>query len=438
MYRVLLLMTTTTYRASAFLEAARHLHVPVVVGSERPQALAVANPGGHLTLDFSAPEEAARTVVAFARDDPISAVIAADDDGVILAAMASAALGLPHNPVGAVAAARNKYRMRQVLAEAGIPCPRFERFSIHHDPAGVARRVSYPCVVKPLALSASRGVIRADDPEQFVAAFHRLVAILRRPEVAILGGRSAQELLVESFVPGAEVALEGLLTDGKLRVLALFDKPDPLDGPFFEETIYVTPSRFPVAVQEAIAACTANVAAALGLRQGPVHAELRVNDQGSWMLEIAPRSIGGLCSRTLRFDSEISLEELILRQALGLDVEAFERERQAAGVMMIPIPQAGILRQVLGQEEAKRVAGVEDLRLTIPLGQEVIPVPEGSKYLGFIFARGETPDAVEVALREAHRRITFTITPADEPPGQAEPGSAAAAPVNTLPLLGPR
>jgi biotin carboxylase len=438
MYRVLLLMTTTTYRASAFLEAARHLHVPVVVGSERPQALAVANPGGHLTLDFSAPEEAARTVVAFARDDPISAVIAADDDGVILAAMASAALGLPHNPVGAVAAARNKYRMRQVLAEAGIPCPRFERFSIHHDPAEVARRVSYPCVVKPLALSASRGVIRADDPEQFVAAFHRLVAILRRPEVAILGGRSAQELLVESFVPGAEVALEGLLTDGKLRVLALFDKPDPLDGPFFEETIYVTPSRFPVAVQEAIAACTANVAAALGLRQGPVHAELRVNDQGSWMLEIAPRSIGGLCSRTLRFDSEISLEELILRQALGLDVEAFERERQAAGVMMIPIPQAGILRQVLGQEEAKRVAGVEDLRLTIPLGQEVIPVPEGSKYLGFIFARGETPDAVEVALREAHRRITFTITPADEPPGQAEPGSAAAAPVNTLPLLGPR
>jgi biotin carboxylase len=438
MYRVLLLMTTTTYRASAFLEAARHLHVPVVVGSERPQALAVANPGGHLTLDFSAPEEAARTVVAFARDDPISAVIAADDDGVILAAMASAALGLPHNPVQAVAAARNKYRMRQVLVEAGIPCPRFERFSIYHDPAEVARRVSYPCVVKPLTLSASRGVIRADDPEQFVAAFHRLVAILRRPEVAILGGSSAQELLVESFVPGAEVALEGLLTDGKLRVLALFDKPDPLDGPFFEETIYVTPSRFPVAVQEAIAACTANVAAALGLRQGPVHAELRVNDQGSWMLEIAPRSIGGLCSRTLRFDSGISLEELILRQALGLDGEAFERERQAAGVMMIPIPQAGILRQVLGQEEAKRVAGVEDLRLTIPLGQEVIPVPEGSKYLGFIFARGETPDAVEVALREAHRRLTFTITPAGEPPGQAEPGSAAAAPVNTLPLLGPR
>jgi biotin carboxylase len=438
MYRVLLLMTTTTYRASAFLEAARRLHVPVVVGSERAQALAVANPSGHLTLDFSAPEEAARTVVAFARDSPISAVVAADDDGVILAVMASAALGLPHNPVEAVAAARNKYRMRQVLAEAGITCPRFERFSIHHDPADVARRVSYPCVVKPLALSASRGVIRADDAAQFVAAFHRLVAILCRPEVAILAGRSAQEILVESFIPGAEVALEGLLTHGQLKVLTLFDKPDPLDGPFFEETIYVTPSRFPVAVQEAIAACTANVAAALGLRQGPVHAELRVNDQGPWMLEIAPRSIGGLCSRTLRFDSGISLEELILRHALGLDVEACEREQQAAGVMMIPIPQAGTLRQVLGQEEAKRVPGIEDLRLTIPIGQEVVPVPEGSKYLGFIFARGETPVAVEVALREAHRRLTFIITSVDEPPGQAEPGSTAAHPVNPLPLVGPR
>jgi biotin carboxylase len=340
--------------------------------------------------------------------------------------------------VEAVAAARNKYRMRQVLAEAGIPCPRFERFSIHHDPADVARLVSYPCVIKPLTLSASRGVIRADDAAQFVAAFHRLVAILRRPEVAILAGRSAQELLVESFIPGAEVALEGLLTDGKLRVLALFDKPDALDGPFFEETIYVTPSRFPRAVQEAIAACVANAATALGLRQGPVHAELRVNDQGSWMLEIAPRSIGGLCSRTLRFDSGMSLEELILRHALRLDVEAFERERQAAGVMMIPIPQAGTLRQVLGQEEAKRVAGVEDLRLTIPLGQEVVPVPEGSKYLGFLFARGETPDAVEVALREAHRRLTFIITAADEAHGPVEPGAAAARPVNTLPLLGPR
>jgi formate-dependent phosphoribosylglycinamide formyltransferase (GAR transformylase) len=425
MHRLLLLMTTTTYRAHAFLEAARGLNVPVVVGSERSQVLAAANPTGHLTLDFQAPDEASRTIVEFATQFPITGVVAADDDGVILAARAAAALGLPHHPVEAVMAARNKYRTRQVLAEAGLRCPRFQRFSIDEDPGEVARRVAYPCVVKPLSLSASRGVIRADNPAQFVAAFRRIVAILQRPDVALSAHRATREILVEQFIPGAEVALEGLLTHGKLRMLALFDKPDPLDGPFFEETLYVTPSRFPRAVQDAITACTAEVVSALGLRHGPVHAELRVNDQGPWMLEIAPRSIGGLCSRTLRFGDGRALEELILRHAIGCDVEALGRETLAAGVMMIPIPQAGVLRQVAGQEDAKQVAGIEDIRMTIPVGQEVIPLPEGSRYLGFIFARGNTPAGVESALREAHRRLTFNITPAEEAfraGGTSEPG----------------
>jgi biotin carboxylase len=414
MQRLLLLMTTTTYRAHAFLEAGRRLDVPVVVGSERPQALAAANPAGHLTLDFQAPDEASRTIVEFATQFPITGVVAADDDGVVLAARAAAALGLPHNPVEAVMAARNKYRMRQVLAEAGLRCPRFQRFSIDDDPAKMASQVDYPCVVKPLSLSASRGVIRTDDPAQFVAAFHRLIAILQRPDVALSAHRATCEILVEQFIPGAEVALEGLLTHGKLRMLTLFDKPDPLDGPFFEETLYVTPSRFPPATQDAIMACTAEVASALGLRHGPVHAELRVNDQGPWMLEIAPRSIGGLCSRTLRFGDGRALEELILRHAIGCDVEALEREQLAAGVMMIPIPQPGTLRQVAGQEDATQVAGIEDIRITIPVGQEVIPLPEGSRYLGFIFARGNTPADVESALREAHCRLHFTITPVED------------------------
>src|SRR5688500_7252380 len=329
MHRLLLLMTTTTYRAHAFLEAARGLNVPVVVGSERSQVLAAANPTGHLTLDFQAPDEASRTIVEFATQFPITGVVAADDDGVILAARAAAALGLPHHPVEAVMAARNKYRTRQVLAEAGLRCPRFQRFSIDEDPGEVARRVDYPCVVKPLSLSASRGVIRADDPAQFVAAFRRIVAILQRPDVALSAHRATREILVEQFIPGAEVALEGLLTHGKLRMLALFDKPDPLDGPFFEETLYVTPSRFPRAVQDAITVCTADVVSAIGLRHGRVHAELRVNDQGQCMLEIAPRSIGGLCSRTLRFGDGRALEELILRHAIGCDVEALGRETLA-------------------------------------------------------------------------------------------------------------
>lgn len=409
-------MTTATYRASAFLEAARRLDIPVVVGSDREQALSAANPAGHLTLDFLAPEKATGAIVEFAKHYPIRAVVAADDDGAILAAMAAAALGLPHSGVNAVAAARDKHRMREVLAAAGVPSPRSELVSIDEDPHDVARRVIFPCVVKPLFLSASRGVIRADDPAQFAAAFRRLIAILRRPEVAAEGGALAQQILVETFVPGSEVALEGLLSEGKLRMLALFDKPDPLEGPFFEETIYVTPSRLPAPLQQAIAACTEDAVTALGLQRGPVHAELRLNDQGPWILEIAPRSIGGLCSRALRFGEGISLEELILRDAMGLEVASLQREKQAAGLMMIPIPQAGILREVRGQDEARRVPGIDEIRITIPVGQEVVPLPEGTRYLGFIFARDETPDCVEAALREAHRQLTFHITPATDRP----------------------
>jgi biotin carboxylase len=425
MDRLLLLMTTTTYRAGAFLEAAGRLGVPVVVGSDREQALAAANPGGHLTLNFLAPEEAAGVVVEFAKQYAIGGVVAADDDGALLAAVAAAALGQRHNTVEAVAAARNKFLMHEVLAAARVPSPDFISFSIDDDPVKIAALVNFPCVVKPLFLSASRGVIRADDPAQFVSGFEWVVAILRQPEVAAQGGVLAQQILVEAFIPGIEVALEGLLLDGELRVLALFDKPDPLEGPFFEETIYVTPSRHSAPVQQSIVACTQKAVAALGLQHGPVHAELRVNDQGSWILEIAPRSIGGLCSRALRFGEDISLEELILRDTMGLEVASLEREQRAAGVMMIPIPQAGILREVRGQDEARCIPGIEEVRITIPVGQKVVPLPEGTRYLGFIFARDETPDRVETALREAHSRLTFLITPAPGSPGEGEPGPTA-------------
>jgi biotin carboxylase len=427
MDRLLLLMTTTTYRAGAFLEAARRLGVPVVVGSDRPQVLEGANPAGHLTLDFLAPEKATHAIVEFARRYPIRAVIAADDDGVILAAMGAAALKLTQNSVDAVAAARSKHRMREVLAAAGVPSPRYALFSIDNDPKKVAGRVSFPCVVKPLFLSASRGVIRANDADEFVAAFVRLVAILRRPEVEAEGGSLARQVLVESYIPGVEVALEALLSRGQLRVLAIFDKPDPMEGPFFEETIYVTPSRLPDSVQQSVLTCTAQAVAALGLTHGPIHAELRVNDEGPWILEVAPRSIGGLCSRALRFGEGISLEELILRHAMGLEVDSISREGQAAGVMMIPIPQAGVLREVRGQEAARAVPGIEEIRLTIPVGQQVVPLPEGSRYLGFIFARAETPAEVEAALREAHSRLTFLITPPKEPPNGESTGSGASA-----------
>jgi biotin carboxylase len=298
--------------------------------------------------------------------------------------------------------------MRQCLAAAGVPVPRFRRIALDEQPLRASRGVEYPCVLKPLALSASRGVIRANNADQFIAAFERIRALLGRDDVSVAGD-AARSLLAEEYIPGLEVALEGLLTGGELHTLALFDKPDPLEGPFFEETIYVTPSRLPLAVQDAIRKTSAAACAALGLTEGPIHAELRLNDDGPWVLEVAARSIGGLCSRTLRFGTGMTLEEIILRHALGWPIATLEREHRAAGVMMIPIPRAGRLEGVRGLEEAKAAAGVEDVVVSAHVGQTLVPLPEGWQYLGFIFARGDAPAEVEDALRIAHGRLTFDI-----------------------------
>jgi biotin carboxylase len=414
--RLLLLLPTTTYRTEAFLEAARALGVEVIVASEQRATLQEALPDGLLTLDFLKPDVAAREVAEFARRRPLDAVVPVDDLTTVVGATIAEALGLHANSVESARAARNKRVMRELLGRAGVPEPQFSVFSLDDGPERVARQVPYPCVVKPTILSGSRGVIRADNPTELVTAFRRLEAILTSPEVSALG-EDAREVLVEGFVPGPEVALEGLLVGGELRVLALFDKPDPLDGPFFEETIYVTPSRFPADVQRAVADCTARAARALGLREGPVHAELRVNEAGPWMIEIAARSIGGLCSRVLRFGTGMSLEELILRHALGLEIPSFEPEREAAGVMMIPIPRAGVLEEVRGEDEALAVRGIQEIAITAHRGQELVPLPEGWRYLGFIFARAGSPEAVEAALRAAHRRLEFVIR-APEPPSR--------------------
>jgi biotin carboxylase len=293
-----------------------------------------------------------------------------------------------------------------------VPSPPFTTVGVEEDPRAVARRMAYPCVLKPLVLSASRGVIRADDEAGFVAAFERIRAILRAPDVAEMG-EGTDTILVEGFIPGGEVALEGLLEAGALRTLALFDKPDPLDGPFFEETIYVTPSRLPEATQAAVADVTARAARALGLTDGAVHCELRLRRTEAGLepvvLEIAARSIGGLCGRTLRFGTGMSLEELILRRALGRPVASLERERAAAAVMMIPIPRGGVLEEVRGLDEARAVRHVEDVTISLHKGQEVVPLPEGSRYLGFIFSRAATPAEAEAALREAHRHLQLVI-----------------------------
>ncbi len=409
MARLLLLLPTRTYRTEDFIDAARKLGVDLVCASERPSTLEELSPDSLLTLDFTDADSAAKAVAEWARRRPLDAVVGVDDLTATTAAAIADRLGLRASPVAAVAAARNKYEMRQCLAAAGVPVPRFRRIALSDDPFMAARGVGFPCVLKPLALSASRGVIRTNTVDQFIAAFHRIAALLRRDDVTVTGDAAAF-LLAEQYIPGLEVALEGLLEGGALRTLALFDKPDPLEGPFFEETIYVTPSRLPDGLQRRIAAAAAAACAALGLSEGPVHAELRVNDDGPWIIEVAARSIGGLCSRTLRFGTGMSLEELILRHALGWSIDSLVREWRPAGVMMIPIPRAGRLRAIHGRERATGVEGIEEVAITAHVGQELVPLPEGWQYLGFIFARADTPDAVEKALREAHAHLRFEIT----------------------------
>jgi len=375
-----------------------------VVASERRQALAGVMGHRALTVNCRNRDEAADRIVRLAARKPLDAVVAVDDEGVLVAALAAQRLGLAHNPPDAAARSRDKAAMRRALEDAGVPQPEFRMAGPDAEVAGLAAEVGFPCVLKPVSLSGSRGVIRADDPEAAVVAAKRVRAIL-----ADAGEDPEAPLLVERYIPGDEVAVEGLLRGGTLEPLAVFDKPDPLEGPYFEETIYVTPSRLPPETLDAIVRMTADAAAALGLVEGPIHAELRTDAGRAWVLELAARSIGGLCSRSLRFGVGVTLEEVILRHALGLPLDDLRRESPASGVMMIPIPRDGIFEEVRGQDRARAVPGIAGLELTIGPGRHVVPLPEGDRYLGFLFARADGPEGVEDALRTAHGHLEIVI-----------------------------
>ena len=409
MKRLLLLLPTKSYRAHDFLRAAERLGIGLVIGCERRQALEAEVPGGTLQLDLDDLATAENKIIAFAQQNPLAGIVGADDETTLLAAAAGRALGMPHNPPHSAELANNKLLFRQAMRRAGLPGPEFHVFALSDDPRRLALQPEYPCVLKPTFLSGSRGVLRADNQRQFVAAFDRIRGLLRQPAVRRRGGPQAEELLVECYLPGTEHTLEGLLSRGRLQQLALFDKPDPLQGPTFEETIYLTPSGLSEKDQRALLDSTTAAAAAIGLQEGPVHAELRMDGASATVLEIATRAIGGLCPRALRFDNGTSLEEIILRHAIGAPVSQLRRERQAAGVMMIPIPAAGTLQAVRGLEAARSVAGVDEVTISILEGQQVEPLPEGDRYLGFIFARAESTAEVEAGLRRAHSQLQFGI-----------------------------
>jgi biotin carboxylase len=410
--RVLIIATTTGYQIRSFGEAAATLGVRLVFASDRCDQLEDPWWDQAVPIRFHDEPASLRSILGATGSTPPDAVIAVGDRPVTIAARVHEALGLPGNPAAAALASRNKLESRRMLQAAGLLVPAFRPVSLNEDPAEISLSLQYPVVLKPLAMSGSRGVIRANNASEFVSAFNRLRALVEQPDVRAERERAHGTLLIESFIPGREYALEGVLTDGRLQSFAIFDKPDPLDGPFFEETIYVAPSREPESLQSQIVSTVAAGASAIGLRHGPLHAECRVNERGVHVLEIAARPIGGLCSRALRFVSpqgEASLEEVLLRHALGEDISQFSRERAASGVMMIPIPRRGIYKGVEGEREARGVPDITDVMITAKADAKVTPLPEGKSYLGFIFAHAPTPLAVEQALRSAHAQLKFQI-----------------------------
>jgi len=414
--RLLLFTAKLGYQTRSFEDAAHKLGVQLIYVTDRCQQL--EDPWGDqaIAVHFETPEVAAYTVMEALRGQNVSGILALGDRPAEAAAYAARGLGVRYNHPAAVEACRSKLRLREVFRDAGLNVPWFQKLPIDPPPEPSLLGISYPCVLKPLSLSASQGVVRASNREEFLAAAVRISRLLKSPEILATREPNLDQMLVEGYIPGREVAAEGLLTDGQLRILALFDKPDPLEGPYFEETIYVTPSRLSESVQHAIEKCAQDSLRALGLSHGPVHAEFRINEQGLWPIEVAPRPIGGLCARSLRFSfyeetEPIGLEELLVRHALELPGWNSPRERMASAVMMIPVPKSGILEAVSGEDAARSIPRITELSITARLHDAIAAWPEGSSYLGFLFARGNTPKEAEQALRQAHEELSFKITP---------------------------
>lgn len=414
MERLLLLIPSTSYRVRDFLSAAHRLGVDVTVGSNERQVLEELNQEGSLTIDFSNPKTAINKIENFHMAFPINAIVAVDDTTGIIAAKASQKLGLRYNSPEAVMATGNKLLLRQKLKKADLSSINYNTIGLDDDPSLMAKSIDFPCVLKPLNLAASQGVIRTNTQQEFVKAFERIKSLLLKlktnTETAIL-----PKILIEDYIQGEEVALEGIMNNGKLTLLALFDKPDPLEGPYFEETIYITPSKKPSKTQETIVKMAEQAANAIGILEGPIHIELRLlpttqssNKAGPWVIDMAARSIGGLCSRSLEFAGGLTLEDLILSHALNKPIDG-KRQNKASGVMMIPIPKAGILEHIDGTIEAHAVKGIHNITISMQIGDHLLPLPDGNKYLGFIFAKANRPEDVENALRTAHSKLNFKI-----------------------------
>jgi biotin carboxylase len=415
MKRVLLLATTTGYQTRMFSDAAEQLGVELIYATDRCDLLADPWRDGAIPVRYHEELQSVDAIVTALKNRPLNGLLVVGDRPTVLAALVARALRLPGNSPDAARAARDKRVARDRFRAAGMLGPSCFTVATSTDPESLLSRISFPVVVKPTALSGSRGVIRADDEKSFMEAYRRLQRLLVATDVRELRDNACGVIQIESYIPGVEYAVEGVLDHGRLNVLAIFDKPDPLNGPFFEETIYVTPSRANQQTQVSIVDAVQAAVDALGLHHGPIHAECRVNLRGVYVLEVAARPIGGLCAKALRFVDQagniFGLEALLLRHAIGGAPGEWRFVATGSAVMMIPIPRGGLYRRVHGVEVARAVGGVDDVRITAKPDQQLVPLPEGASYLGFIFARGATPEAAEQAVRVAHEQLSFEIDP---------------------------
>ncbi len=409
--RLLIISPPYSYRIAAFSRAAQRMGIHVDIASAGEHSI-IASIYGGIHIDYKNTDAALATLMRVVKKNGgYDGIIGTDDNTVVLASLLSKKLGLPCNPPEAALKTRNKDIARKTLAEHDCPVPDFCVLQLDRPLAAQVKGFPFPAVVKPVNMSASRGVMRVDHIDDLIQAIDRLRLILADSETP----ENRDRALLERFIPGEEVAYEGLLSDGKLRTIALFDKPEPLNGPFFEESYYITPSRHPGIIQNNVFKAVQQACDAYGLKEGPVHAELRVNSDGggnqAWILEVAARTIGGECSKSINYGGRYNLEDLVIAHATGMDIQLNETPDRASGVLMIPIPKAGILRRVEGILSAQKVPLIEEISIAIREGNLLTPLPEGSSYLGYIFASGKTPDNVELALRTAHDQLNFIIDP---------------------------
>ena len=404
---VLIIAPHGSYRTMAYIKAAESMAVNTLIASEGKHSIVSAYAQG-IHISFANPSAAFVELVSACKQHNVTAIIATDDVSTELATHLAEHFSFPHNPIDAVVKTRRKDLARECLHNNGLKIPQYEVIDLLIDLESYKLPIAFPVVLKPTSMSASKGVIRANNTDEFRAAFIRTKKII---ELARTHDESIPaNILVESFIEGREYALEGLLVNGELDVLAIFDKPDPLDGPYFEETYYITPTNLDLGQQQALTETVANACAAYGLSEGPVHAECRINDDGVYIIEVAARTIGGLCSNLLQFGTGQTLEQIVLSHAIGKPVK-LERNEGAAGVLMIPITQAGVLKRIEGVLEAQNIEHIDSVQIQVRDGYEIVPLPEGASYLGFMFASAGNTQLVEQALREAHSKLNIVVAP---------------------------